>query len=786
MRTLLLRQAVAIALVAAGLLGPGASSIPAAVVRLEIRPADMGIAGYVRRGAWTPLRVRLRNQGTRPRQVICQWLLTDSEGDRPGYQRMVTLSPGEDQSLWLYAALPVDTTSRSRWTIAVLDAPDGAPGDVLARQVLALDQGVALLDQRTRVVGLTGRHGLGLEPYGTALQQHEATEFIRGLRPADLPDRWHGLAMLQSIIWTPAGGSPDDPDLSRGTLDAIAQWVERGGHLVIVVPARGDPWRDSLLGHLVPEVEMGAAVEQAVPEWLLPFAAQAEARSVRIHARELRPRPRTDGPPVSVLLRNRDGRPLVVTAMRGFGRVTLIGVELGARELVRRNLPNADQRFADGLWGRVFGWLSPAWPTWRIEKATESGSFVRESFRETVDLGAFLPGQISMRRTAAPALLLSMGLFVVYWLAAGPVGFMVLRRLGLGHHAWLVFAAVVLLFSVAAWSLAAVARPRQSRIEHVSVLDVRADTGQMRVHSWSALFVPRHRPVEVVTTAPGRLSVAGSIASVGLIAHQGEGGFGDPQGYAVSCVGVNRAVLPMRATSRRIELGYLGRTTDLAETALRDWALPDYRIRVRDRVLEVEVMHGLPAPLESACFIWSSGDGRMPLAWARAVWPPGELLALQPAREAGVGPLVSRPKSSQPKAGRDERKWQGYLGEMAFGIGKRRPLLRPGRTELGEQELAFTFQLLSLFDALPPPDVYAGDDMAAMMGRGPIEYDRAQGRQIDISALLATRCLIIMGLQRDAPLPMPLSVDGRTVASDGWVFLRWILPIEHTLREDGP
>src|SRR5208337_4874502 len=100
------------------------------------------------------------------------------------------------------------------------------------------------LDTRTRAIGIVGRRDLGLAPFKGLWTQHEGTQIIGGLEPRSLPDRWQGLAMLQALVWSSETAVRDPGAMSEDSRAALREWVRRGGHLVIVLPAegRGDLW----------------------------------------------------------------------------------------------------------------------------------------------------------------------------------------------------------------------------------------------------------------------------------------------------------------------------------------------------------------------------------------------------------------------------------------------------------------------------------------------------------------------------------------------------------------
>ena len=750
-----------------------------AVGQVEIQSHEVGINGCVRPGAWTPLLLTLRNRSAKPLAVICQWVLSDNDGDEPHFRRRLTLTPGVDQGVWLYAAIPADTNLGTNWRLAVLAVQDDRPGKLLASRIIQPGSMSAKIVKSQRVVGLTGTKMLRLDAYESRDLQHEATVFVRGVELGRLPDKWFGLSMLQTLIWTSDGDSPDAAQIRLGTQQAIRQWIYRGGHLVIVMPGLGDPWSNSFLGEAFPPVKVGTLRDQTdLPDWISvssPIGYRANFRRFELvaTARESE---------VSVLFRDDTGQhPLVVAGQYGFGRVTLIGVDITDRRLARRGYPNPEHPLGDGFWGRILGWRSPALGRAEIARLKKENRFSELYMRQDVDLGKFLSSQISMKQTAAPALMLAIAVFGLYWLAAGPIGFMVLKAKHLTQFSWLLFGAVVLGFSLISWGGAALIRPRHNQIEHFSVMDAVAGSNQVHVRSWAALFMPRHRPVELVVGLAGTAKHANTVASVGLSSGTDEGRFLDSQGYDVAASAPYKMALPMRATTRQLELDYLGPITDPKSSSTEPWVLPNGDVRLIGKMLAAELTHDMPGELEQVLCLYCPGNGEVPRIWTKPHWPARVILHLSDKpRPSGQPPtpLVLPPVFMASDLARD-RLWRGYLGDLAFGKPSRVLRRVAGHTGLSAQTLAAHAQMLSLFDALPPPDFQNTRGVMGMGGGSTVSYQRSQGRKIDLSHLTALRRLIIIALLRDAPIPIPLTVDGgKSVSSRGWVVVRWICPVE--------
>ena len=105
------------------------------------------------------------------------------------------------------------------------------------------------------MIGVVGPRPLGLQQYGDRVGPsspwhplaNESTQIVTGLTPEDLPDRWMGLAGFDAVVW-----ADGDPAKVRGDrARALRDYVTRGGHLVIILPAVGQTWTNASSNELI-------------------------------------------------------------------------------------------------------------------------------------------------------------------------------------------------------------------------------------------------------------------------------------------------------------------------------------------------------------------------------------------------------------------------------------------------------------------------------------------------------------------------------------------------------
>jgi len=739
-------------------------------IELSVAADRVGLGGVLRPGGWMPMEVGIENRLERARRVRLRWHLEDEDGDRVLAEREVTLSPGRAQRAWLYAPVPrAYDPQETAWRVSAVDLASGAqvamtrvfPGDVIAPGHGA--------------VGIVGHRMMGLDRYAPALTQQEPIRFLTGLEPGRLPDRWYGLSMCGALIWTPGGGSPDTADFTSASARSLRRWVRRGGHLVVIWPEVGQRWTQSPLADLLPEVDVEPVRARRWPWWLgqpLP----EEVAPLRMNTFRLREAG-------AVLLRGPARRPVAVAVRRGFGRVTLLGLDVSSGRLARMKLPHGP-----ALWGAIFGWTSPAYSEAFLAGQRREMNLVPADRRRRVALDRFVPRLLAMRSTVATVLVLALAFFGLYWLTAGPVGHYLLKRRGRERLAWPVFALTVVVFAALAWGGALLARPGKTRVVHFSVVDIDAAGGTTRMRSWLNLFVPRHGPVELRLGSDAEESgvesgVAGRVGGGDLVNSAGwsreAGAYLDPRTYRVDAAGPGVLRLPFRATSRRVSLDHHG-------PAEAPWGAITGHLERRDAWPSGTLEHELPGPLEDVLLVYAPGDGTAPWVWRplEGAWPAGEPLAIEkPARANRL--VVERP-SRYTEVERDLAE-EGYLGRlMDLKTGVRWAESEPGAEPAPEAmpvaagEVVQSLHLLSFFDRLPPPRFVSETRWFGMQDR-PVTYRRTLGRGLDLSPLTAVPAVMVIGQVRNRPLPAPLRVNGAPPErSTGWTMVRWISDLPQT------
>ncbi|MBB6431163.1 hypothetical protein [Algisphaera agarilytica] len=759
-------------------------------VRLDIEQGYLGLDGYVRPGTWTPIRLSVDNLAADDRDVIFRWEHRDEDGDRVSAERLATLTrQRDDQPVWLYAAVPMTVDRDTRWNLRAVDAESGEL--LAAASVQPNDE--FLLRNSEQLIAVTSTADLGLNDYQRHTTQQAPVKLVRGLSLPRLPDRWQGLEALSAFVWTQdLGGDPADPlQVSEAALLSLREWVMRGGHLVVMLPEVGQTWTSSPLADMLP-VTTGQLRQRESTDW--PFqdwigTGRDSVQPLTITNFNVG----QDDPRATVVLRDDAGEPVVVAGRYGFGRVTVIGMDLTSASARSSAVFSSQQR----LWNHVFNWRFPV-----LTEAVTEGEiranrlFEASRVSASVNLIGFVPERIAMSGTVGALLLGAIFLFGLYWLVAGWLIQPILKSKGLSRFSWVGFVALVAVFAGIAWAGAAVLRPGGENVSHVTVLDYDGNSGVARGRAFVSIFVPDFGTSEVATDSPRINALAtpvhNLISSPGFSPEAAETGFVDTQRYSLDAAQPDAVDVPVRSTSKQFMLDYLGPV----DGDMPGLAKP-FSIGVSDPIVADdvgwptgEVRHTLPGTLSNVRVIYCPGErvdqfGNVrqlpPQVWSYVNaagenrWSPDEPLVLAGRPDAKDREVLYAPFRRWPQIN-SERDWkgEGFLGrrlgeQKGPGLGN---LGGGGTAPADESVIARHFELLTFFDALPPPDVKRDPDKAQLK-QGYV-LTRLLGQRMDLTPLTQGRRVIILAHLRDSPLPVPLTLDGQTPSSQGWTVVRWV------------
>ena len=791
---------------------------------VEVELEQFGVGSDFRAGDVTAIALRLTSSLREPTPCFVQWEIPNADGDIAEYGRSVTLTPGAATRVWLYAPLGPLASNQSIYTVRVFEERDGKRRREISGARISPSLASALgHDIAKSMIAVIGRSKMGLDdlgnpwpPHPSPPGAHEETRIVSGISPSDLPDRWEGLSGFEAIVWSDA----PPQDLRVDSANAIREYVRRGGHLIIGLPGAGNPWGlgaigqtelEDLLPHQAPRKD-----EDVKLSTLLPILSKTDRirRDIAVSTRVFK----TIGGEFDVLdnsyeplIALPDGRVVVVQRTYGFGRVTIIGIDLSSRQLWSLGLPQGDV-----FWNRILGRRADT-PRPVEVRAMETADRLTDRNRQATNLGSggLFKQQISMSRGAGQGLLLVLLFFVVYFLVAGPGGYHALKHYRMTKHAWLAFAASAGVFTAIAWGAVGLLRENDVTVKHVTFLDHlarpaddrRIDEPQFqRASSWFSLYLPGYGKSRVaIESTPGQRDLLFSFNPPGEIVTK----FPNVDRYLID-VGRDPAdyLLPSRSTATQMYARWLGALDGEWGGMLH--VDPDNPIEELPMARGVEsplsgtLVHSLPGELRHVLVIYVSNDRSSRRTYesdgdAEQKWVPprrsGEVLnrayMWSPASGRWLPGVPYRLEVElrlpRGKSRRDYRLERTIDDRYLEGLKRRfgRGLTGP----LNRGDIRHYMEMLGIYHQLTPPNYLKGAG-----GKEPetVIASREIGRELDLSAWFSRPCVIILGYLEDSPCPIPLRVDGKppATAPGSLTIVRWIYPLPldeaKVVPEEGP
>lgn len=745
---------------------------------------SVGLNNAARPGEWTGIRVRLTDRGDSQREVLVRVVLTDVDGDDALYETVATTNPGIPQPVWLYARLPFDIAGLGGFEVRVLEAeeaPAGGPeiGFVATRLLgqASFTWPGSAPGRTTGLIGVVGRTPGGLTGYQQGGLEninplgHEVTQ-IAPLTVDDLPDRWMGLAMVRELVWN----GPSPAELRIDQVQALREWVQRGGHLLVILPATGQDWLalgNRELASILPRVVVNRVENEPASAFraLLtdepPDALALPPFPVTFHTLE----PLAEAAPgeADPILADAQGRVVVVSRAVGVGAVTMIGLPGWHSGITNLGLPETDV-----FWHRVLGRRGKVATDTEMQELQQR-SMLFGAGRPSRTLDADISGVLSKSGRSLIAVLLGLVVFVAYWLVAGPGGFALLRTKGLSRHAWLAFLGASLVFTALAWTGATILRPKRVELSHLSFVDHVFGQRVQRVRSWASVLIPVY--------GEATLRLGSDDADTGGVRFQqavapwepsqtlARGSFPDARPYSIDARSPDSITFPARSTVKQVQLDWAG---GLAWESISPVVEPDgdpFRaLRFsppgdQQSVVRGSLVHNLPGVLESVQIVvvreqrdlhrLIPKDGLLSnaYAWYQGDWAPGVPLDL--------GAITSPVQSDLTV------KLNNVLGGNAFGADDQPAA--GGRID--------RYQWLAFFNLFAPPE------RRGAFNQPPVAR-RDASHTLDLSRWATRPSLIVIGVLRvdgvgSMPIPVGVSTNGteRDAYASGLTIVRWVYPL---------
>jgi len=761
---------------------------------VTLKVTSFGVGGTARLGDWAGIQVNLFDNGSTPRSIILRVPIRDADGDEAQYDRVVTASPGQTLSYWLYGWLPFRDASGDGYEVQAYEAIETAitesnPLGYRAGRLLGRTQITARAANPTvGFIGIVGANQAGLNQYGVNINQrswapfgHELTLPAAGLTIDTLPDRWQGLMALDAIVWTESTIARSDPNrLTPEKARAIRTWVADGGHLVILLPSSGDPWFTTAhpLRSLMPEInrpERREGVDLDEYRALITESADLELptnTAVQIFT------PADGALPGEAMpvLSGKDGGCVVIRRSFGSGFVTVVGLDLTHGQLRRVGLPDVES-----FWHRVLGMRGQVK---RIDQMSEQekGDAGNRPIR-LFDTG--VEGAIAKTGRAVQGVLFGLLVFALYWVVAGPGGFFALKARSKQHHAWVAFVAATGVFTAIAWMGATALRPKTKNISHLTLLEQVYGQDLARGRTWMSVMLPTYGSSEVSLDAPDEASenpVSGRLITPWASPATSGGlteGYPDNTGYRIESRDPSSLRVPTRATVKDFRADWVGAS---------DWSMPtpvgavgdlnDPEITTDGRLVSGLIRHGLPAPMTDVLVLVVHGQNRI-------LSPGQELLRRSISRVSVYAPIF------------EEDRWEPGvdmdLSSVTAPIGSNRQIVRDSyfasAVRKGEDATGIdTVRAAPLIDRLIAARMLSQFDPPNYGVQNDTVGDRVAQRRMlhgwDLGRWFTQPCVIVLGAvevtKEDASpdgIPAPVYVDGRAIEASGTTIVAWIYPL---------
>jgi hypothetical protein len=475
---------------------------------ISIERVEVGFQGLYKVGEWTPLRVTVRSSGdVKTAKVRLVVDAPDSDDNVTSLtSRLEELAPGK--------SVPLETCFRTGRLNGELQFEiHDAEGRSLAVHKLRAAPRDAPRGEDNSAAELPSALKLGF-PLWVSLGEFDlAAAFANAGTPSsganpDAANDLH-LARFESLVQLPAQARalqsvdllilPTRPPAAGGDSilnqvtekqDAVLQeWVRMGGHLLISVGAETAAYQKSPLAKWVPiKIDGQAALRQL--SGFESFSGRNAPLKIQgtVPASRLATQPRAN-----VMLSDASNpHPLVASVPWGFGRVTIIAIDIDAPPLSNwAPLKSVLQKIARTGAGAV-------------------KTVARKTNRQLTHVGVtdlatqFQVSNEDFSSVRRPSYWFVMGLILLYVAVIGPLDYLLVHRLlRRPEFTWLTFPILMAAGIAAAAWYADRANGRSLQINQVDLVDIDSTTGTVRNNTWVSLYSPEHQRFAVaVEPAP--------------------------------------------------------------------------------------------------------------------------------------------------------------------------------------------------------------------------------------------------------------------------------------------
>ena len=454
---------------------------------IEVETIKVGFNESYKVGTWTPVWVQAR-AGIEPFEGTMEVVTDDESGTPTAFAQSVRIGAGESTRLAAYIRPGSPTGGLTvrflkdgkRIATSDLDAlrPNNPPTRLFSDEIVVLGlgkpQGVEL------VPGVPGFNG-GRAVAGSNVSANSVSVIrLQGLDGNLLPGRALGYDALDTVVV-----DTNDRELMAALAvqgDALKQWVAGGGHVVVAVGANWQAVRDSLLGPMLPATLVGTTPINDV-RTIESFAGATNQLAAGPQGLSIA-RLEEDKARSAKVLCATSTSPIVVRGAYGFGRVTVVALDVDAKPF--STWPDRGLFWVKALDLRPIGSAG----------SQNQARFTQSSIND-------LSGRLREALEQFPGVKLIpfgwVAFFIfVYILLIGPGDYFFLRKVVKRMElTWITFPAIVLIVSGVAYWAAYKAKGTELRVNQIDVVDVDVPAKLIRGASFVNVFSPQNRDYDV-------------------------------------------------------------------------------------------------------------------------------------------------------------------------------------------------------------------------------------------------------------------------------------------------
>jgi hypothetical protein len=443
---------------------------------VSIESVEVGIGQVTRPGVWTRLEVQLKS--TESVECRVEASATDPNGNPTTFpSAAITLQTNETATATLFF-MPGRIEETVILKVVSQDGKVLVSRRLVAAESASEETDFSVVKHTVPVWVVAGK--IGSSRSGKSDRKSiQDTLADRGVHvsslesASELPSHWRAYSATSTVF---LAGSFELTDAQSAALN---QWVRSGGHIVVIIGTHVEELADSPIADWAMDdrevtasslSDLSGLEAFAKSSFRIPIAARIKGSIIRAQ----------DGDDVVTGIEG----PLLTRSAHGFGRITMLGVDLDRVPLSRwRALDNFVSAIADV-------------PTIGLDNESAGQRISHSGITELAT--QFQIGMETIPEVGDRSTLSVLGLVLLFLLIIGPLDYFLVHRLlkkpGL---TWLTFPAIVIGAGVLASSVAGGANGRDVRSRMCELIDLDADSGFARQSVWSTVYSPEHRRYRV-------------------------------------------------------------------------------------------------------------------------------------------------------------------------------------------------------------------------------------------------------------------------------------------------